>query len=301
MSETALFWIVVSAMLLGVCAALSVTLMKDVGGLSGRRTTQSLAAARALGMQIDEVRGDFAAGLIDEAGLHQAIEDIQRRALEEAGREQEQTGSLRKGSGLLLAPLFSVLIAGAAVGLYLHFGSPALLPFVDAYHASGIMQADGTLGEVKREVSAGEVEAFLADNPGNERAWVFLARQYAREDKWDNAERAYGRVMALGGFSSRDPQVMFEYAACLLGNGRQQSRSKAYEVLLRALALDEGNLRILEVVSMLEMETERWSAAREHLETFLGKLGMDNPSYERYAQMAAYAARMEREKEGAGR
>ena len=52
---------------------------------------------------------------------------------------------------------------------------------------------------------------------------------------------------------------------------------------------------------MLEMETERWSAAREHLETFLGKLGMDNPSYERYAQMAAYAARMEREKQGAGR
>ena len=64
---------------------------------------------------------------------------------------------------------------------------------------------------------------------------------------------------------------------------------------MRALAIDENNLKTAEIVARLEIEMERWGAAREHLELIMRKLGMDNPAYEHYAQMAAYAARMERE------
>jgi cytochrome c-type biogenesis protein CcmH len=293
MLEVVAFWMIVAAALIAVAVSLTVALIRaDRGGHSG--ATSGEAVAEALGAQISQVKSDFEAGLLDRGGLAQSIEDIQRRALEEVGGIQSVPTGIRTGFPLMTGQILAAVIAASSIGLYLHWGSPSVLPFIDSYHASGLMQQDGTLRNVERHVSAEEVEAFLSDNPDNERAWVFLAREYARQDKWDKAESAYTRVMEIGRFSSRDPQVIFEYAACLLGKDDKSAREKAYAELLRALAIDENNLKTAEIVARLEMEMERWGDAREHLELIMRKLGMDNPAYEHYAQMAAYAASMER-------
>ena len=297
MTEVFVFWLIVTTVLVAVCAMLTVALIRAEKD-AGRGASSGDLVADALSAQIAQAKSDFEAGLLDRNGLLQSIEDIQRRALEEVDRGQGARVGTRSGLPLMTGQILTLVIAASSIGLYLHWGTPSVLPFIDSFRSGGLMQQDGTLGEVERQISAEQLEAFLADNPENERAWVFLAREYASHDRWDKAESAYARVMRIGGFSSRDPQVIFEYAACLLGSDDTGSRNKAYAELLRALAIDENSIKTLEIVSRLEMEMERWESAREHLELIMRKLGMDDPAYGHYAQMAAYAARMQREQSG---
>ena len=162
------------------------------------------------------------------------------------------------------------------------------------------MRADGSLAAAAPQYDAPLMSAYLKRNPSDERAWVLLARLYVEEAKWTEAAKAYRSALDLKGKVSHDAAVWVEYAASVMSLPTDDAYDQGIPILEEALRLDEANTSAHELYAIASLETHRWAQALKHLEYLMSRLHMDTPKYRKLAQLAAYAAGMEREEAQAG-
>ncbi|NJD34368.1 MAG: c-type cytochrome biogenesis protein CcmI [Betaproteobacteria bacterium] len=200
---------------------------------SGRRTVSAdfLPALNAAihRDRLAELERDHSNGTLSDADLTEAREELQRQVLDDtAATDVPAAEGASRRSGIALAILVPLL----AVAMYGLLGSPAaVLPVaVQAQRASADM-----------EQLAEKLAKKLEQNPDNPEGWAMLARSYKSLGRWDEAERAFGRI---GPDLDKNAELLAEFAEMLV----QKSNGftpRSRELIQQALRLEPENMLAL--------------------------------------------------------
>jgi cytochrome c-type biogenesis protein CcmH len=188
--------------------------------------------------QLEEIRHDQAAGLIEGSEAAAAQREVARRliAAADAGNvgasDAPSSANAFRRRAVVLAVL--ALLPVTAGGIYLRLGSPALpdQPLAQRLAAPG--------GGPSIESLIAQVEAQLERRPDDGRGWEIIAPVYTRLGRFDDAVKARRNALRLNG-ENADRQAALGEALVLADNGlvTQQAR-QAFE---RALALDHSQVQ----------------------------------------------------------
>ncbi|WP_310448692.1 c-type cytochrome biogenesis protein CcmI [Sulfuritalea sp.] len=179
--------------------------------------------------RLAELERDRNNGVLSADDLAEAREELQRQLLDDtAATEVSAVDGFSRRSGIALAIVLPLL----AGGLYALLGSPAaVLPVaVQTQRASADM-----------EQLAAKLAQKLEQNPDNPEGWAMLARSYKALGRWDDAERAFGRV---GPELNKNADLLAEVAELLVQkNNGFNPRSR--ELIQQSLRLEPDNMLAL--------------------------------------------------------
>jgi cytochrome c-type biogenesis protein CcmH len=197
---------------------------------SGRRTVSAdflpVLNAAIHRDRLAELERDHVNGTLSAADLAEAREELQRQLLDDTAATEAPAGaSFSRSSGIVLAIVVPLL----AVAMYALLGSPAaVLPAaVQAQRASADM-----------EQLAAKLAQKLEQNPDNPEGWAMLARSYKSLGRWDDAERAFGRI---GPDLDKNPELLAEFAEMLVQKDNGFT-PRSRELIQKALRLEPGNM-----------------------------------------------------------
>jgi len=231
--------------------------------------------------RLAELERDHSNGTLSADDLVEAREELQRQLLDDtAATEAASVDGFSRRSGIVLAILLPLL----AVGLYALLGSPAaVLP-----------------GEAREQRATADMEQLAAklaqkleQNPDNPEGWAMLARSYKSMGRWDDAERAFGRV---GPELDRNAELLAEVAELLVqkNNGFNQ---RARDLIQQALRLEPNNMLALFLGGGEALDRGRHAEAAALWERLLPQL---EPGSED-ARMVESSIAMARERSGGAR
>lgn len=186
--------------------------------------------------QLSEIERDVARGLIAPQEAEAARAEAARRLLRATDEVAEAVGetesSLRRrraSSAITLSciPLFALLVYGA-------YGSPDVpdLPL------SARLQTDSSQQDFA--LSLARIETHLATNPGDGRGWSVLAPVYLRQQRYDEAARAFAAAIR-NGQDTAEMQAGLGEAQILAAGGVVTNTAR--ESLAEAIKRDAGNAR----------------------------------------------------------
>ena len=243
-----LLWIGFAVLTAGVIAVLARPLLGPVD-LSPQQQSADLAVYRD---QLRAIDTESEQGVLDPSEAEAARTELARRLLRaaeevqaaatnhesEAQPAQYQDGGAKPRS-LMSKPLviaIATLVPLISIAIYLVVGSPALpgLPF-----AERVAQ-----GKQERSITdlIGLVEARLREHPDDGRGWEVLGPVYMKQQRFDDAARAYANSLRING-ESPERLAGFAEALVLANNGIVVADArKAYQRLL-TLAPDQPESR----------------------------------------------------------
>ena len=206
--------------------------------------------------QLAELDRDVARGTIAPAEADAARNEISRRLLA-AAAVVDRPPPPRMPAIAIIAVL---LVPAIALPLYLGRGHPAL-PDVP----SAARLADAVANQDMDALIA-KVEAHLAANPGDLAGWRVLAPTYKKIERWDDAARAYARILDLGG---PDAATIADYGEMVVYANQGMVTAEAARAFGQALKLDPQlpKARFFNALG-LKQEGKR-DAARAALTAFL--------------------------------
>ncbi len=186
--------------------------------------------------QLAEIARDRSAGLIGGVEAEAARLEVSRRliaAADNATAAPPPTGSplWRRRAMALVALILLPIGAGA---LYLTLGEPQL-PAEPLNARLAELQEHGAIGAM-----VAEVEASLARDPNDVRSYAALAPLYLRLGRFDDAAKAYRKLIALAG-ETADRQTDMGMALTAAAKGRVTADAKT--AFMRALAIDPNLLK----------------------------------------------------------
>lgn len=179
--------------------------------------------------RLAELERDRNNGVLSADDLAEAREELQRQLLDDtAATEVSAVDSFSRRSGIALAIVLPLL----AGGLYALLGSPAaVLP-----EAAQTQRATADMEQL-----AAKLAQKMEQNPDNPEGWAMLARSYKALGRWDDAERAFGRV---GPELNKNAELLAEVAELLVQkNNGFNPRSR--ELIQQALRLEPDNMLAL--------------------------------------------------------
>jgi cytochrome c-type biogenesis protein CcmH len=176
-----------------------------------------------------ELERDHSNGTLSADDFAEAREELQRQLLDDtAATEVAVAATASRKGGIAIAILLPLI----AVGLYALLGSPAAVLSVTA-------QPQRATADM--EQLAARLASKLEQNPDNPEGWSMLARSYASMGRWDEAERAYGRI---GPDLNRNAELLAEFAEMLVQkNNGFDDRSR--DLIGKALQLEPNNMLAL--------------------------------------------------------
>ena len=198
-------------------------------GAQRSASRQALNAA-IYGDQLAELERDRASGSLGEGDFEQARNELQRRLLDDA-QSSDVAPRLKRPAWQILV-LFAVALPTAALVTYGWLGQP------HAQRASVVH--DASTAQVEQMVAT--LAARLEKNPDDVRGWAMLARSYKVMRRFDEAERAFGK---LGQALYADPTLLAEYADLLAVRASGNLEGKPLQLVQKALELDPNHMMAL--------------------------------------------------------
>jgi cytochrome c-type biogenesis protein CcmH len=238
----------------------------------------NLAALRASWAELER---DCAAGLLPAAERDAARDELARRAAEELDEGPSPAASRRAWAAALAAAL---LIPLAAFVVYPRIGNPGAIEGAGAFE-----QLEGPLTAERLPAFRNQLARHVADNPSDGRAWALLARMDLALEHYADAAAAFERAIRASRKVAGDPEVWVDYAeATGMAEGRTL-RGRPEALIAKALEIDPGNARALELAGSLAMEKGEPAQAARHWQLALDRL---DPADPRRADLARAIARV---------
>lgn len=154
-----------------------------------------------------------------------------------------------------------------------------------------ISAAEASRSGAATEAYARRLREHLERQPRDARAWVLYARLQAEADRFGEAGQSYEKALALSSKVARDPLVWCEFADALAMAQGGKLAGRPRELIDRALALDLGNPKALEMAGSAEYEQGRYMQALGFWRPLLAKLDAGS---QLHRELAAAIARTER-------
>jgi cytochrome c-type biogenesis protein CcmH len=135
------------------------------------------------------------------------------------------------------------------------------------------------------------LQAQLAQQPRDARAWAILARLQFEMDRYSEAAMAYERALALPSRVADDAAVWCEYADALGMTQAGELNGRPRELIARALALDPNHPKALEMAGSADYAQGNYASALRYWRPLLAAL---EPGSQMHQELAAAVARSER-------
>ena len=220
--------------------------------------------------QLAELDRDIERGLLTASESGGARLEIQRRLLAAA----PDSGTPRLGKSRILATALGIGTALGAVGLYLTLGVPVMPALTGP--AAGIARA------------ATELAQRLRDNPNDAESWLMYGRAMGQLERWDDAETAWRRAMALGRAS---PDVVASLGEILVMRDRGAVGAEARGLFDMALRGDATNPVARYYMALGTAQSGAPKEAIAQFQALLDDLPPDSPQREDVARRIQDTAR----------
>ena len=234
--------------------------------------------------QLSELEADLRNGIVSEEQYVQDRDDIERRLLEDTGKETTKrkpaqiSGTMRKH-----AYLVGVGLALVAVIFYLRVGSPDGITNAATNsavtNAAGPAAADapaapsGERSQAQIEANVAALAKRLQANPSDAQGWTMLARSYSSMEKYSEAAGAYAKATEL---TPKDADLWADYAyASAMANWRSLE-GKPMEFVERALKLDPNNEKALGLAANAAFEAKNYQKAIDYWQALLKRVPPDS-------------------------
>ena len=206
-----------------------------------------------------EIGDDFARGAITTQERDFALSELSRRLVDEVPDVVPVVSTQTAARPWWLVALFAVLFPVAAALLYMSTGSlKALEPGATIAQASSATAATpGAEAGDAPQMSDKQILAMvdklaekMAQNPGDPKGWILLARSQNALGRHAEAAAAYARATAL---LPKDAQLFADYAdaTVMVQQGRFEGKPQA--LIKTALKLDPNNLKALALAGTAEL------------------------------------------------
>jgi len=226
--------------------------------------------------RLTELEADLTNGVLSEAQVAQAREDLERELLQElagtADTEVKATPSSSRASAMIVA----LLVPALALGLYYKLGNwRALESTSSASMAAGNMQnsapqdtapagttPDGTMPPIDEMIK--RLEKKLKDDPSSAQGWLMLGRSYVYTNRYPDAVRAYAQAEVLT--NPPDAQLYAEYAEAMsLANGDRLAGGPE-RLVEKSLKLQPDNPNALWLAGMIAFQKADYPGALKYWE-----------------------------------
>lgn len=191
--------------------------------------------------QLAELERELAQGSLDQAGFDLSHQELTQRLLEDAPPPQSSaapTPATNKRPKLLLAGM-AVLIPLMAFSAYFVVGTPMALDPQLSAQAHG----DEQLTPERLASMADQLAERLQNEPNNAEGWVMLGRIQRALARYDEADLALQKSLAL----ARNDDVMIERAEVLAQKNNGNFKGEPWAIINAVLKVDptHGNALLL--------------------------------------------------------
>jgi len=174
----------------------------------------------------------------------------------------------------------------AAFGMYFWLGNPAVVTAI-ARGESPVASAEApTADDIRAMVQ--QIEARTQAEPNNGAAWEALAMAQALLTRWPEAMQAYKQAHRL---LPDKPSVMVGYAESLGMTNNQVLSGLPIELVSKALKIEPGNTKALELSVIHAYQTQNFAQAVEFLDRLSKHVEPDSPYAREVVAMRADAQR----------
>ncbi|MBX9902811.1 MAG: c-type cytochrome biogenesis protein CcmI [Burkholderiales bacterium] len=216
--------------------------------------------------QLRELEEDLAAGTIGREQHAEARSELERRLLEDTGRDAPDAAATPR-TGRFTEMAIAAIIPVMAIGLYLIVGTPeGITPPPPASAAGNI-----TPQQVEQMVE--KLAARLKSAPDDSEGWVMLGRSYAVLERFSEAAAAYKEA------ATRIPgnaQVLVDYADVLAMSLGGRLAGEPEKLVQRALQIDPQNPKALAMAGTAAFESKQYTAAVAHWQKLAAALPADS-------------------------
>jgi cytochrome c-type biogenesis protein CcmH len=261
-------WFVLIA---AVLAALSLVFVLPplLRARTGRDVDRARANLGVLKDQLAELEADHARGAVADVQYAEIKAELERRVLDDVQTAEAPAASMAVRSRWP-AVVVAVLVPLAAAAIYSQLGDPSALD--PGLQAANKDPADGHLSGEQLEQMVAALRKRLESEPDNAAGWSTLARTYYQMRRFDEAAKAFERLVAL---VPDDAEVLADYAdAAAMAQGRKFD-GRPRQLVERALKLDPTQWKALAMAGTDAFEQGNFKLAVAHWEKLRSQLPPD--------------------------
>lgn len=221
--------------------------------------------------QLVELEADRARGAVAEAQYVEIKAELERRVLEDV-QAAEAAPAAKTLRSRWPAIVVALVVPLASAAIYVKLGDPAA--FDPALQAANQDPAEGHLSGEQLEQMIGSLRQRLDKEPDNAAGWSTLARTYYQMRRFDDAVKAYEKLVVL---VPDDANLLADYAdAAAMAQGRK-FEGKPRELMERALKLDPTQWKALAMAGTDAFDQGNYKQAVARWEQLRAQLPPDAP------------------------
>ncbi len=181
--------------------------------------------------QLNELERDGERGLINDAEKAAAHNEISRRLLAATAKAEKAANEsqISKKTSNAIAGLTAIGVLGLSGYIYSQMGQPNLPDVPQQQRIENAAKNQDMPALILK------VQQFLQKNPNDIRGWKVLAPALKRMKKYDEAAKAYARIMQL---EKPTPTLLTDYAESLLLGNKGELTERVKVALQTAMKMD---------------------------------------------------------------
>jgi cytochrome c-type biogenesis protein CcmH len=220
--------------------------------------------------QLAELERELAQGSLDQQGFDLSQQELTQRLMEDApAATATHAVSSTVSRPKLLISLLSLTIPVLAFVIYFYVGTPIALDPALLAQANGEEQ----ITPQKLETMAEQLSQRLEKEPKNAEAWVMLGRIQRALARYEQADAALQKALAL----ERNDDVMIERAEVLAQKNNGSFKGEAWAIINSVLKTDPQNGNALLLAGSAAFSEGRFKEALVYWEKVRGLLPATSP------------------------
>ena len=219
--------------------------------------------------QLAELERELAQGSLDQQGFDLSQQELTQRLMEDAPGAATAPASAAPARTKLLISLLTLTIPVLAFVIYFYVGTPIALDPALLAQANGEEQ----ITPQKLETMAEQLSQRLEKDPKNAEAWVMLGRIQRALARYEQADAALQKALAL----ERNDDVMIERAEVLAQKNNGSFKGEAWAIINSVLKADPQNGNALLLAGSAAYSEGRFKEALVYWEKVRGLLPATSP------------------------
>jgi cytochrome c-type biogenesis protein CcmH len=260
-SGVILFWLLAILVTVIACAALYYAAAGRA--VNAKPAAVDDATAAHFRLQLKEIEADIASGRLGEAEGVAARSEVARELIRLKKEPHSASVSETRQKPVLLMAIGATALL--AFGAYSALGNPEL---------PSVPLAGRPLGDMTLTEAVARIETQLTRTPDDLRGWIAIAPAYMQMGRFADAERAYRRIIDLGGASADSETDLAE--AILMRQGGSAA-GEPLELLKSAAARDPQHIRSRFYLAGEATRAGEYQSAIRQWDDLIAMAGGDEP------------------------
>jgi len=236
---------------------------------SGQERAHVMSHITVYREQLSELERELEQGSLDPAGFDLSKEELTQRLMEDAPAKEAAVEAKPAQRVRWLIALMALLIPVAAFTVYIYVGTPVALDPALMAQANG----DEQMTPEKLEAMAEQLAQRLEKEPQNAEGWVMLGRIQRALARYDQADAALQKAIAL----ERNNDILVERAEVLAQKNNGSFKGEPWAIINGVLKADPQNGNALLLAGSAAFSEGRFKDALVYWEKVRGLLPASSP------------------------